>query len=70
MGNIGFRPTVDHGDLTIEVNIFDFDKDIYDENLVVYFIDRLRDEEKFKDLNALKKQLQKDKINVLKLLKG
>lgn len=68
MGNIGFRPTVDHGDLTIEVNIFDFDKDIYDENLKVFFIDRIRDEKKFKNLDALKAQLHKDKIKVLKLL--
>ncbi len=69
MGNIGFRPTVDHGDLTIEVNIFDFDKDIYDENLKVFFIDRIRDEKKFKNLDALKAQLHKDKIKVLKLLR-
>ncbi len=68
MGNIGFRPTIDHGDLTIEVNIFDFDKDIYGENLIVYFIDRIRDERKFKNLDALKAQLHKDKISVLKLL--
>lgn len=68
MGNIGFRPTVDHGDLTIEVNIFDFDKDIYDESLKVFFIDRIRDEEKFINLNALKEQLHKDKANTLKIL--
>ena len=69
MGNIGFRPTIDHGDLTIEVNIFDFNKEIYDESLKVFFVDRIRDEEKFKNLDALKKQLKKDKINVLRLLK-
>lgn len=70
MGNIGFRPTVDHGDLTIEVNIFDFDEDIYDKNLRVFFIDRIRDEEKFENLDALKEQLCKDKINVLELLES
>ena len=68
MGNIGFRPTVDHGDLTIEVNIFDFDEVIYDKSLKVFFIDRIRDEVKFENLDALKEQLHKDKINVLELL--
>ncbi len=61
MGNIGVRPTIDHGDLTIEVHIFDFDEDIYDEKITIQFVDRLRDEEKFADLEALKAQLAKDK---------
>jgi riboflavin kinase/FMN adenylyltransferase len=61
MGNIGVRPTIDHGDLTIEVNIFNFDQDIYGEKITIEFVDRLRDEKKFKDINALKKQLAKDK---------
>jgi len=62
MGNIGVRPTIDHGDLTIEVNIFDFDEDIYDEEITIQFVDRLRDEKKFEGLEALKAQLAKDKI--------
>jgi len=61
MGNIGVRPTIDHGDLTIEVNIFDFDEDIYDEKISIQFVDRLRDEKKFENLEALKTQLAKDK---------
>jgi riboflavin kinase/FMN adenylyltransferase len=68
MGNIGFRPTIDHGDLTIEVHIFDFDKDIYGETITIFFIDRIRDERKFKDLDALRKQLFKDKETVLGML--
>ncbi len=63
MGNIGVRPTIDHGDLTIEVNIFDFDEDIYGENITIQFVDRLRDEKKFKGLEELKVQLAKDKID-------
>ncbi len=62
MGNIGVRPTIDHGDLTIEVHIFDFDEEIYDEKITIQFVDRLRDEEKFESLEALKTQLAKDKI--------
>lgn len=68
MGNIGFRPTIDHGDLTIEVHIFDFDKDIYGDPITIFFIDRIRDERKFKDLDALRLQLFKDKEIVLEIL--
>ncbi len=62
MGNIGVRPTIDHGDLTIEVHIFDFDEDIYDKKITIQFVDRLRDEKKFENLEALKTQLAKDKL--------
>ncbi|MCK5703837.1 MAG: bifunctional riboflavin kinase/FAD synthetase [Cyclobacteriaceae bacterium] len=68
MGNIGFRPTINNSDLTIEVNIFDFDKEIYDDVITIYFVDRIRDEVKFKDLNALKMQLIRDSKTVKKLL--
>ncbi len=68
MSNIGYRPTIDHGDLTIEVNIFDFDKQIYGEQITIAFVDRLRDEKKFKDREALKAQLAKDKETALKIL--
>ena len=66
MGNIGVRPTLNRKDLTIEVNIFDFDKEIYGDCLTVYWIDRIRDEIKFKDLDALKEQLVIDKQTTLK----
>ena len=68
MSNIGYRPTVDHGDLTIEVNIFDFDKQIYDEEITIIFVDRMRDEHKFDSLKDLSEQLVKDKKNALKIL--
>lgn len=69
MGNIGLRPTVTQNELTIEVNIFDFDKEIYDESITIYFIDRIRDEIKFDNLAGLRNQLQLDKITVLEILK-
>lgn len=68
MSNIGVRPTVNHSDLTIEVNIFDFDKEIYGETISIYFVDRIRSEVKFDDLEALKTQLILDKETVKKLL--
>jgi riboflavin kinase / FMN adenylyltransferase len=69
MGNIGVRPTVNHSDLTIEVNIFDFDKEIYDESITIFFVDRIRDEIKFENLSELRDQLKKDEVTVLALLK-
>jgi riboflavin kinase/FMN adenylyltransferase len=68
MGNIGVRPTVADGELTIEVNIFDFDQEIYDQEITILFIDRIRDEQKFAGLEELKSQLEKDKENVIRLL--
>ncbi len=68
MSNIGYRPTIDKGDLTIEVHIFDFDKDIYGEEITISFVDRMRDEKKFENRNALKAQLAKDREHALGLL--
>ncbi len=69
MLNIGNRPTVDGTNMTIEVNIFEFDKEIYGEELRVDFIDRIRDEVKFENLDALKNQIAQDKIQVKTILK-
>ena len=60
MLNIGTRPTVDGTNRTIEVHIFDFDEDIYDQTLQVNFVQRLRNEQKFDGLDALIAQLKKD----------
>jgi riboflavin kinase/FMN adenylyltransferase len=68
MSNIGVRPTIDHGELTIEIHIFDFDEDIYDETITILFVDRLRDEKKFDSLDALKEQLVKDREQSKQLL--
>ena len=68
MSNIGFRPTIDHGDLTIEVNIFDFNQQIYGEEITIYFVERLRNEKKFDSLQALVEQLHKDKEHTLEIL--
>ena len=61
MMNIGFRPTVDDDrKLHLEVNLFDFDGDIYGQKLDVNFVRRLRDERKFGSLTELKEQLKHD----------
>ncbi|MBZ0242441.1 MAG: riboflavin kinase, partial [Bacteroidales bacterium] len=68
MGNIGYRPTVSNSELTVEVNIFDFDKEIYGEEITISFIDRIRDEHKFENLEALSRQLTKDSLTAKALL--
>ena len=68
MMSIGFNPTVNGDKKTIEVNIFDFEKDIYGENIRIFFRQKLRDEKKFDSLEALKKAIDKDKENSLKIL--
>jgi riboflavin kinase/FMN adenylyltransferase len=68
MMNIGTRPTVGGTAEVIEVNIFDFDKTIYGENIRVYVKFFLRDELRYNGLDALKDQLALDKINSLQLL--
>ena len=59
---IGNRPTLkEHTNRTIEVNIFDFHKDIYGDKLKIEFVDFIREDKKFADLEGLKTQLGKDK---------
>jgi riboflavin kinase / FMN adenylyltransferase len=67
MGNIGYRPTINANQLTIEANIFDFDHEIYNDHITIRFIKRIRDERKFGGLQQLKGQLGYDKEMVLKL---
>ncbi|WP_405294764.1 bifunctional riboflavin kinase/FAD synthetase [Algibacter sp. Ld11] len=62
MMNIGMNPTVNGSKQTIEVHFLDFDKDIYNENLQINLLQRIRDEEKFESVEVLKAQLSKDKI--------
>jgi riboflavin kinase/FMN adenylyltransferase len=69
MMNIGTNPTVSGKTRSIEVHFFDFDKDIYGKNLRVEFLHWLRSEQKFRNLDALKKQLSKDMIDALEHIK-
>ncbi|MEM9920324.1 MAG: bifunctional riboflavin kinase/FAD synthetase [Bacteroidota bacterium] len=67
---IGTRPTLEsYNNLTIEVNLFDFDKDIYGDQLRVEFVDFIRYGKQMDGLEALKAQLAEDKKRVLEMLK-
>jgi riboflavin kinase / FMN adenylyltransferase len=68
MMSIGFRPTVDGKKRVIEVNLFDFNNDIYRQELTVYVKKYLREEIKFDGLEALVKQIDQDKVDSLKVL--
>lgn len=58
--NIGHNPTFGNEDLSIEVHILNFYKDIYDQELKIFFVDRLRDEKKFENPQELAMQIEKD----------
>lgn len=58
--NIGYNPTVNGEKMSVETNILQFDKDIYGKTIKLEFLERIRDEKKFKDLNELKIQLKMD----------
>jgi riboflavin kinase/FMN adenylyltransferase len=68
MMSIGFRPTVDGKKRVIEVNLFDFNKEIYDQTLKVFVKKYLREEIKFNGLKELVKQIDQDKIESHKVL--
>lgn len=63
MGNIGNRPTVQTEDprLNLEVHVFNFDEDVYGEEVKIFFGHKIRDEIKFASLDQLKIQLETDK---------
>ena len=69
MMNIGLNPTItDAMDRSIEINFFDFDADLYGQELQIDILHRLRDEHKFESVEALRQQLIKDKISSLNLI--
>jgi riboflavin kinase / FMN adenylyltransferase len=68
MLNIGTNPTFSGTHRTIEVNIFDFDGDIYDAVITLEFHDKIRNENSFSSREALVEQLGRDKIRALEIL--
>ncbi len=68
MMNIGQKPTVDGNGISLEVNIFDFNQDIYGKGIEIRFVKRIRDERKFENLLGLKKQLLIDRNKARKIL--
>lgn len=66
MLNVGIRPTVSQsGIIRLEVNIFDFDREIYGKDITVSLLKRIRGERKFNHITELQLQLQEDKKEVL-----
>ncbi|WP_110885159.1 riboflavin biosynthesis protein RibF [Deinococcus yavapaiensis] len=68
MANVGKRPTVSGTETRLEVHLFDFDADLYGQEVQVKFKRFLRGEQKFSGLDALKAQLAKDKEQARELL--
>lgn len=61
VASLGVRPTVKaDGKPTLEVHLFDFDRDIYGQHVQVQFLEKIRDEKKFPDLDALKREIAAD----------
>ncbi len=70
MLNIGTRPTVERvGNVSVEVHLFDFNKNIYGEELSVSFIKRIRSEKRFEDREALITEIEKDKVRADRILR-
>lgn len=68
---IGTRPTLQNGtEISVEVNIFDFDGDLYNQSLTAEFIDFIRGDEKFENIQQLVKQIHADKKRVIKRLES
>ena len=68
MMNIGYNPTVNGTEKTIEVNFFNFNDDLYGKKIQVDILERIRDEVKFDSINDLKVQLTKDQETATSLI--
>lgn len=66
--NIGFNPTVDGKNQSIEIHYFDFNADLYNQKIRVSILQKIRSEQKFKSINLLKDQLEKDTKTALEYL--
>jgi riboflavin kinase/FMN adenylyltransferase len=69
MSSVGHNPTLNcRIDLSVESNIFDFNREIYGEEIEIKFIKYLRDEEKFDNIDDLIKKIDQDKVDTLAVL--
>ena len=57
---MGYRPTLNQKKILLEVNIFNFSRNLYNKKLTVEFVNFIRGERKFKNIDQLRKQIQKD----------
>lgn len=70
MMNIGFNPTVSGQKQTIEIHYFDLDEDLYEKEIRVSILSRIRSEQKFESVSKLQEQLAKDKHTSLEFIKN
>ncbi|MFQ3369515.1 MAG: riboflavin kinase/FMN adenylyltransferase [Flavobacteriaceae bacterium] len=70
MMNIGVNPTFDGTKQSIEIHFLNFNKNIYNQNLTIYMISRIRDEKKFNSVEDLKTQLELDKVSTLSYIES
>lgn len=68
MANVGPRPSFPDGAPALEVNLFDFDADIYGQELAVRFIGRIRSQQRFSGLEELKQRLAQDAVEARRIL--
>ncbi|BBO87476.1 bifunctional riboflavin kinase/FAD synthetase [Desulfosarcina ovata] len=68
VANIGFSPTFGDHIFTVEVHILDFNQNIYDQRIMVDFVQRLRNEKKFSGIDELIEQIQQDIVDARKIL--
>ena len=71
MANIGIKPTINKDkELSLEVHIFNFDENIYQQSIKIYFYKRIRSEKKFESIEQLKRQLEQDQQYTLEYFKN
>lgn len=70
IANIGLCPTFNKKELTVEVHIFDFNEDIYGEEITLYFIRKIREEKKFNNATALIQQINTDIADAKSIIAG
>jgi riboflavin kinase/FMN adenylyltransferase len=68
VASLGVRPTVNGKEPLLESHLFDFDGDLYGKRIQVEFVQKLRDEEKFSDLDAMVKQIDRDAAQAREIL--
>ncbi|MHC1725097.1 MAG: bifunctional riboflavin kinase/FAD synthetase [Syntrophobacteraceae bacterium] len=68
--NLGYNPTFGDTEISLEVHLFNFNQDIYDKEIVVRFIDRLRDEKRFSGPSELIEQIDRDVKRAKEILAG
>jgi riboflavin kinase / FMN adenylyltransferase len=68
VANIGYSPTFEDNEFTVEAHLLDFSENLYDKKIRVNFIQRIRDEKKFADISQLKNQINHDIETARKIL--